>query len=104
MEEKKTMADEELQAVNGAGCWFGARFVAPDGHDVGCSMSYYRVQFNDKEFCEKFPKICPVDGAPHDDSGRQYCGSGKYFITCKKCGHYLNKDGTYHTGWGVLAD
>ena len=40
--------DEKMEGVSGGGCWFGARFEAPDGHDVGCSRAYYRVQFSDR--------------------------------------------------------
>ena len=104
LEELKIESEEKLEQTAGSGCWFNARFVAPDGHDVGCGTSWYRVQFSDTEFCSKFPGICPVDGNPHDPSGRHYCGNGQYFIACSKCGHFLNKDGTYHSGWGVLAD
>lgn len=96
--------DEKMEGVSGGGCWFGARFEAPDGHDVGCSQAYYRVQFSDTEFCNKFPSICPIDGKPHDSSGRQYCGEGKYFITCTKCGHHLNKEGNYDGGRSTVAD
>ena len=101
-----TDADELEKAAGGTagGCWFGARFVAPDGHDVGCEVSWYRVQFSDREFCEKFPAICPTDGKPHDTAGRHYCGSGQYLLKCSRCGHFVNKDGTYNSGWGVLAD
>lgn len=96
--------EKELVQAAGGGCWASARFVAPDGHDVGCAVSWYRVQFNDLDFCAKFPEICPIDGKAHDNTGRQYCGNGRYLITCKKCGHYLEKDGTFHSGWGVVAD
>jgi hypothetical protein len=111
MEEMKNTAPEIVeednleQAAGGEGdCWNSARFVAPDGHDVGCSMVYYRVQFSDRDFIKKFPTVCPVDGGPHDPSGRKYCGDGKYLIICKKCGHYVDKDGKFYPGWGILAD
>ena len=96
--------DELEQAAGGDHCWNSARFVAPDGHDVGCKMVYYRVQFNDSEFCEKFPMICPIDGGPHDPSGRKYCGDGKYLIICRKCLKYVDKDGKIYNGWDILAD
>ena len=102
--ENEVVDNEELEKVTGGGCWFGARFEAPDGHDVGCEVSWYRVQFSDIEFCNKFPSICPIDGNPHDNTGRKYAGKGKYFIVCKKCGHYLDKNGNYDDGWGILAD
>ena len=106
MEEKnKILAkDEEMEEVSGGGCWFNARFVAPDGHDVGCEVQWYRVQFSDLEFCKKFPKICPIDGGPHDLSGRHYNGNGSSYYECAKCGHFLEKDGSYHDGWGVLVE
>ena len=100
----KELNDENLEEAAGGGCWFGARFVAPDGHDVGCDVSYYRVQFNDREFCEKFPKICPIDGGPHDTDGRHYCGNGVYKYKCSKCQHFVDKEGNYHSGWGVTVE
>lgn len=105
MTDKKDILNEEtLEDVGGGGCWFGARFVAPDGHDVGCGQAYYRVQFNDKDFCRKFPTICPIDGQPHDTNGRQNAGGGQAFITCSRCGHYVDKEGKFTDGWGVVAD
>lgn len=102
--ENILLKDEEIEEVSGGGCWFGARFVAPDGHDVGCSQAYYRVQFDDKEFCRKFPSICPKDGNPHDTNGRQNAGGGNAYIMCSRCGHYVDKQGNFHEGSGVVAD
>ena len=47
---KQEMSDKELEGVAGGGCWFGARFEAPDGHDVGCSMLFYdnKLDFSQK--------------------------------------------------------
>ena len=101
---KRELKEENLEKVSGGGCWFGARFVAPDGHDVGCEVAYYRVQFSDNEFCNKFPSICPIDGGPHDNLGRHYCGEGKYKIKCSKCQHFVDKQNNYTDGWGFYLD
>lgn len=47
-----TDPDELEKAVGGVegGCWNSARFVAPDGHDVGCDVAWYRPQFGDRDF------------------------------------------------------
>ena len=41
--KKQAISDDELDNVAGGGCWFGAKGVAPDGHDIGCrtSISWY---------------------------------------------------------------
>ena len=104
MDDKKLVNDEEMKEVNGAGCWNSARFVAPDGHDVGCAAAYYRVQFSDLDFVKKFPGVCPVDGGPHDLSGRKYHGNGKYYYNCAKCHHALTADGNYSDNGGDLAE
>ena len=36
----KAIDDNELDDVAGGGCWFGAKAVAPDGHDIGCTFSF----------------------------------------------------------------
>lgn len=95
MDKKEILKEEALEEVSGGGCWFNARFVAPDGHDVGCTVSWYRVQFDDLEFCKKFKSICPIDGNAHDTTGREYWGNDNYFIKCKKCGHYLDEEGNF---------
>ena len=64
-DKKDLLSEESLEDVGGGGCWFDARFVAPDGHDVGC---------------------------------------GQAFITCSRCGHYVDKEGKFTDGWGVVAD
>ena len=92
---KKDIADDELEKVAGGGCWFGARFVAPDGHDVGCEVAWYRVQFSDSEFVNKFPSICPIDGKKHDLDGNHYCGNGVYLLCCSKCNHFVDRNGNY---------
>ena len=37
--KKQELNEEELDNVAGGGCWFGAKDVAPDGHDIGCHLS-----------------------------------------------------------------
>ena len=37
--KNQTISDDELEEVAGGGCWFGAKAVAPDGHDSGCHFS-----------------------------------------------------------------
>ena len=94
MDKKEILKEEALEEVSGGGCWFGARFVAPDGHDVGCNVSWYRVQYNDYEFCYKFRSICPIDGNAHDNTGGEYSGN-LYVFKCKKCGHLLDEEGNF---------
>ncbi|MBQ6492770.1 MAG: hypothetical protein IJI92_02770 [Erysipelotrichaceae bacterium] len=104
LDKEKGIKEEKMDEVSGGGCWFNARFVAPDGHDVGCEIQWYRVQFSDNEFCNKFPSICPIDGGPHDNKGRHYCGNGNYLMKCSKCGHFVDKQNNYTDGWGFPVD
>ena len=98
------MSDDELENVSGGGCWFGARYVAPDGHDVGCSMSEYRDAFDLKTFSYKFRDVCFKDGQAHDTNGRQYCGNGEYRVLCSKCGLYMDMNGVFSDNQCAVVD
>lgn len=88
---KQEVPDEELDNVAGGGCWFGARFEAPDGHDVGCRMIFYD---NKLDFSAKFPSICYSDGGPHECIIKRY--GGQDLLYCRKCDLPLNgADNTY---------
>lgn len=71
------------------GCWLSARFVAPNGHDVGCTWTYYMDNEVGKTlFMKECKDICFVDGKPHDINERQYCGDGHYRVLSEK--RYIN--------------
>lgn len=90
------LSEDELEGVSGGNCWNGARFVAPDGHDVGCKHVYYKDNaFDRNDFSVQFKHICYVDGGPHKTDGRQYCGDGHYRVLCSKCHQYLDMNGNY---------
>ncbi len=99
-----TVEPDELKTVSGGGCWNSARFVAPDGHDVGCDIAWYNVQNNAWDFLQAFPDICPIDGKPHDPSGRMSAGGQQFYITCAKCGNFLDKNGRFSRSSGIFAD
>ncbi len=79
--KKQAINEEELENVAGGGCWFGAKDVAPDGHDVGCTFAFSWYESMD-EYNFKHD-ICPLCAGKLGPT--KYVGTQKYKI-CEGCG------------------
>ena len=81
----KKVDDNELDNVAGGGCWFGAKDVAPDGHDIGCILGWYDSW--DEYYYEK--GTCKVCGGKLSEE-KSWASSATTYKWCTQCGeiHY----------------
>ena len=79
--KNQAISEDELEEVAGGGCWFGAKAVAPDGHDIGCrlSCSWYE---NWDEYNYRHD-ICKWCGG---ELGKEQVFSSCTYKVCKQCG------------------
>lgn len=85
--KNQTISDDEIEEVAGGGCWFGAKAVAPDGHDIGChfSCSWYDSwdEYNYKH------GICKRCGGK---LGEEQSVSSSHYKVCTECGYGNHND------------
>ena len=79
--KKQATNKEELENVAGGGCWFNAKDVAPDGHDIKCSFSFSWYESLAEYYLKQ--DICPGCGGKFGQT--KYVGTQKYKV-CENCG------------------
>ena len=88
--KNQALSEDELGEVSGGGCWFGAKDVAPDGHDIGCTFAFSWYE-NWDEY--KYRKgICPQCGGKLSEE--KYVSSSSW-KNCLDCGY------SFHNKWGA---
>ena len=79
--KNQAISEDELEEVAGGGCWFGAKAVAPNGHDIGCHFSHSWYESWDEYKYDV--GICKYCGGELK-SAQHY--SSKEIKWCKDCG------------------
>ena len=85
--KNQAISDDELKEVAGGGCWFGAKDVAPDGHDIGCRFtSTWYDSWDEYNYKHDICKYCGGKLGKED-----VFSYGRYKV-CTECGHDNEKE------------
>ena len=85
--KNQAFSDDELKEVAGGGCWFGAKAVAPDGHDIGCTFGFsWYTSWNEYNYKHD---ICIRCGGK---LGEEQVVAYRYYKVCTECGYENEND------------